>query len=464
MELPWTPEFLHKKDGFVFSMGQLMQWMSGQVLATGTVQIWPATPVAGALVDGKKVLGVRLLDQGVDRPGGPRPRTCRAWTSTRRSPWSPTARSARSGGSSTRRFGMPEGHARRDWAVGMKFVVDLPEDTPLDARHGAPHDRLPRAGDLRVPLRPPGPRRLGRHLRAELVRVAGADERTATSSTTSSTRTSGAGSRAAAPLVGREVDPASRAGAASRCSRATASPASARARARTNVLTTRASTRRSRPACSSARASSSSSRRASRSRRRTSTPPTSRGGAASWVESEGRVAEKARDGFQRGVVTGLVGMALAGLTKGKVALGEEPPHPADAIGTVEGFYAAGSPPRRSPGSARSARRRASRCTTRSWTRAGWPADPARREAARLAPGRAAHGRQGAGAGGLRRPRRLPRPELCERLRDAGLRRDLLGRGAPPGRRRRPELRPREVRPLRRLPVELHRAGRRDGRR
>jgi electron-transferring-flavoprotein dehydrogenase len=32
-------------------------------------------------------------------------------------------------------------------------------------------------------------------------------------------------------------------------------------------------------------------------------------------------------------------MALSGLTKGKVALGEEPPHPADAIGTIEGFYA-----------------------------------------------------------------------------------------------------------------------------
>ena len=44
VELPYTPAFLHKHDGFVFSMGQLMQWMSGQVLSTGTVQIWPATP------------------------------------------------------------------------------------------------------------------------------------------------------------------------------------------------------------------------------------------------------------------------------------------------------------------------------------------------------------------------------------------------------------------------------------
>ena len=28
-------------------------------------------------------------------------------------------------------FGMPEGHHKRDWAVGMKFVVDLPADTSL---------------------------------------------------------------------------------------------------------------------------------------------------------------------------------------------------------------------------------------------------------------------------------------------------------------------------------------------
>lgn len=39
VELPYVPAYLHKLDGFVFSMGQLMQWMSGQVLASGTVQI-----------------------------------------------------------------------------------------------------------------------------------------------------------------------------------------------------------------------------------------------------------------------------------------------------------------------------------------------------------------------------------------------------------------------------------------
>jgi electron-transferring-flavoprotein dehydrogenase len=40
----------------------------------------------------------------------------------------------------------------------------------------------------------------------------------------------------------------------------------------------------------------------------------------SCVEEEGRVAEHARDGFQHGFVRGLLGMALAGLTRGRVHL------------------------------------------------------------------------------------------------------------------------------------------------
>ena len=27
--------------------------------------------------------------------------------------------------------GLPEGHAHREWALGMKFVIELPEDSPL---------------------------------------------------------------------------------------------------------------------------------------------------------------------------------------------------------------------------------------------------------------------------------------------------------------------------------------------
>ena len=45
---------------------------------------------------------------------------------------------------------------------------------------------------------------------------------------------------------------------------------------------------------------------------------------ASWVESDGRIAEKARDGFHRGVIPGLIGMAIAGYSKGRFALDGEP--------------------------------------------------------------------------------------------------------------------------------------------
>ena len=45
---------------------------------------------------------------------------------------------------------------------------------------------------------------------------------------------------------------------------------------------------------------------------------------ASWVEEEGKVAEKARDGFHRGMIPGLLGMAIAGFTDGKHSVSGEP--------------------------------------------------------------------------------------------------------------------------------------------
>jgi electron-transferring-flavoprotein dehydrogenase len=59
----------------------------------------------------------------------------------------------------------------------------------------------------------------------------------------------------------------------------------------------------------------------------------------SWVEAEARVAERSRDGFQRGVVEGMLGMALAGLTKGLLHLGPEPAAPHELVRTPEEFYA-----------------------------------------------------------------------------------------------------------------------------
>jgi electron-transferring-flavoprotein dehydrogenase len=338
VELPWTPAFLHKGDGFIFSMGQLMQWMGGQVLASGAVQVWPGTPVAEALVADRKVQGVRLLDQGVDKQGRPEGAYMpgmdvqAALTVVADGPVGAVGRQLDDA------LGMPEGHHRRDWAVGMKFVVDLPEDTPLETgtvlhTFGFPEpeifgflyvhpDRVASVG-IFVPSWFETPTRttyrylqhyvqhpyLWRWLKDAKLRSWGAK----------SILESG---RRGEPLLAG--DGFARIGEGS---------------GSTNVLTSSGVDEAFTTGVQLGEAvielleagkpfTKENLDQAYVARRR-----------ASWVETEGRVAEKARDGFQKGVVSGLVGMALAGFTKGKVALGEEPPHPAEKVGTVEEFYA-----------------------------------------------------------------------------------------------------------------------------
>jgi electron-transferring-flavoprotein dehydrogenase len=58
----------------------------------------------------------------------------------------------------------------------------------------------------------------------------------------------------------------------------------------------------------------------------------------SWVEKEGRIAEHARDGFQRGVVTGMIGMAVAGLTGGRLALHAESKMPHQRLRNPEDYF------------------------------------------------------------------------------------------------------------------------------
>ncbi|MBW2258467.1 MAG: 4Fe-4S ferredoxin, partial [Deltaproteobacteria bacterium] len=71
LELPYTPPFLHKAGGLVLSIGQFNQWVGMQLMGSGLVQLWPATPVAAPLFEGDGVVGIRLLDQGTDREGNP---------------------------------------------------------------------------------------------------------------------------------------------------------------------------------------------------------------------------------------------------------------------------------------------------------------------------------------------------------------------------------------------------------
>jgi electron-transferring-flavoprotein dehydrogenase len=58
---------------------------------------------------------------------------------------------------------------------------------------------------------------------------------------------------------------------------------------------------------------------------------------SSWVEAEANAAKKARDGFQRGVLTGLIGMGLTGMTGGKINLGGAIKRPYERIPSLEEF-------------------------------------------------------------------------------------------------------------------------------
>lgn len=121
-ELPYVPPFLHKLDGFVLSIGQFNQWVGSQLMAGGAVQIWPGMPVAEPLIEDRAVRGVRLADQealpGMDVRA--------ALTVVADGPVGAVSRRI------DERLGMPDNHRRHEWAVGMKFVIELPESSTLE--------------------------------------------------------------------------------------------------------------------------------------------------------------------------------------------------------------------------------------------------------------------------------------------------------------------------------------------
>ena len=69
LRLLYIPPFLRKDGGLVLSMGQFSQWVGSQLMSSGTVQIWPGTPVSETLIENGKVTGIRLVDQGTDLAG-----------------------------------------------------------------------------------------------------------------------------------------------------------------------------------------------------------------------------------------------------------------------------------------------------------------------------------------------------------------------------------------------------------
>jgi electron-transferring-flavoprotein dehydrogenase len=372
LNLPWTPSFLHKHGGMVLSMGQFMQWVGGQVQSTGAVQIWPGTPVSQALIEENKVVGVRLLDQGVNKQGAPGEGFApgmdihAALTVVGDGPVGPIGQQLDT------HFGMPENHHARDWAVGMKFVVDLPEDTPLKPgtvlhTFGYPEpeifgffyvhpDRVASLG-IFVPSWFDSPVRTSyRYLQHWMTHpylwgfLKGGKLRSWGAKTLGES-----GRRGEPQLAG---DGYARIGEGS---------------GSTNVLTG--------SGVDEAWATGAQLAGAVLELLKAKKPFTKENLDAvyvqrrrgSWLEQEARVAEKSRDGFQRGFVSGMIGMALAGLSGGRLVLPGKPLRPWERIPSLEDYFRGRIP-------AAEARKIRDDCYARGVSahaalmeRAGWPA-------------------------------------------------------------------------------------------
>ena len=131
-ELPWVPSFLHKQPGLVLSIGQFNQWVGAQLMETGLVQIWPGTPVSAPIFSGQAVAGLRQADQGVSGTGEPDSGFMPGMDVRARLTVVGDGPVGAVGRAIDERIGLPAGHARREWALGMKFVIEVPEDSPLN--------------------------------------------------------------------------------------------------------------------------------------------------------------------------------------------------------------------------------------------------------------------------------------------------------------------------------------------
>lgn len=314
-ELPWTPAFLHKKDGLVLSIGQFNQWVSEQLMAGGLVQIWPGTPVAAPLLSEEGVAGLRLADQGVDRQGAP----AEGFTPG----MDVRARLTVIGDGPVGQVGAAlnrNENGTKCWALGMKFVIELPADDPalqpgtVWHTFGYPEpeifgflyahpDRLVSVG-IFVPSWMSDPARtayrylqhymqhpaLWKHLKDGTLRSWGAKSieesgrRAEPPLSGNGYARVGEGSGSTNMLTGSGVDEAWTTGVQL-------------GEAVLELL------RSGKPFTQESLAATYESRR-----------------RASWVEQGAREAENARNGFHSGFVRGLIGMALAGLTRGRLSL------------------------------------------------------------------------------------------------------------------------------------------------
>ncbi len=130
--LPYIPRFLQKHDGLVLSLGQFNQWVGEQLTSSGLMQIWPGMPASTALIEKNRVSGVRLMDQGTDLNGTavegfmPGMDVRATLTVVGDGPVGAVGRGIDA------HFGLPPGHGIQEWALGMKMVIELPEHCSLN--------------------------------------------------------------------------------------------------------------------------------------------------------------------------------------------------------------------------------------------------------------------------------------------------------------------------------------------
>jgi electron-transferring-flavoprotein dehydrogenase len=322
-EMPYIPSFMNKHGGMVMSIGQFNQWVGEQLMASGTVQIWPGTPVNAPLFDNDGVVGVRLADQGTDANGNPDAGFTpgmdikAALTVIGDGPVGAVGRQIDT------KLGLPDGNKIREWALGMKFVIELRDGVDLEPGTvfhtiGFPEpeifgfmyvhpDRLASVG-IFVPSWFKSPVRTAyRYLQHYIQHPylwkwleGGTLKSWGAKSLQESGRHGepflagngfariGEGSGSTNVLAGSGVDEAWTTGAL--LAEAVIDLAEKKLPfTRENIESTYVSRRR-----------------------------------ASWLDTESRIAANSRDGFQRGVVTGMIGMALAGFTRGRVTLHAEP--------------------------------------------------------------------------------------------------------------------------------------------
>lgn len=340
LELPWTPGFLHKQGGLVLSIGQFNQWVGNQLMAGGLVQIWPGMPVAAPLVDNGCVTGLRLADQGVDKRGLPSDGFT-AGMDVR-------ARLTVVGDGPVGSVGQvldliqDKNSTKCDWAMGMKFVIELPESAAAELEPGTvwhtlgypePEifgflyvhpERLVSVG-IFVPSWMGDPARtayrclqhyiqhplLWKHLKDGTLRSWGAKSLDESGYAGEPQLCGdgyariGEGSGSTNVLTGSGIDEAWTTGAQL-------------GEAVLELL------REGLPFTRKNLAATYEARR-----------------RASWVERGAREAEHARDGFHRGFVRGVMGMALAGLSRGKLSLNAAIPAAHKQIRSFSSFAAEG---------------------------------------------------------------------------------------------------------------------------